>query len=197
MALDTSYRATIGRIAPVIPLLIEALQHGVTKADEYWTAEAFGRGRHPHLWPHIARAHTLERLADLGVPGFEDDDLPSPPMSAVLVKYGADILKVRLSHDGEVPVPGQSQALTEYFRQEPQIPGMETNNLLVLWRPEGGTLVEPLTLVRPLGGGRSRHDTIIEWSGTIESRMATLRAADLDELRPLFEQPALGSTDTA
>jgi hypothetical protein len=53
-------------------------------------------------------------------------------------------------------------------------------------------LVEPLTMARPVGGDHRRHSLQLSWEGPLSSQMATLRAADLDELRPAAEYPMLG-----
>ncbi|HWL35148.1 MAG TPA: hypothetical protein VNQ77_03045 [Frankiaceae bacterium] len=199
MAIDTSYGATIGRVASVMPPLVDALQTGIDLANEYWMRFGWRRHHYPQLWSHLVRTHALGRLGEAGFVADVDDDEgagTTPPMSALLIEHGQDILKVRLSQDGKVPLPGPSAALTNYYRQHPQLPGLETKNLVVLWRHEHGRLVEPLTLVRPLDGGRSERDLVLGWVGPVDRGMVRLRAADLDELRPLFEQPALGSDDT-
>lgn len=198
--IDTSYRATIARIAPAIAPLADALQHGIDRANAYWSQHAWHPRHYPQLWSHLVRTHTLTRLGTAGFvanPDDEEDGGITPPMSALLIEHHYDIIKVRLSQDGSVPIPGNSQALTDYYRQHPQLPGMETNNLVMLWAHRDGRLVEPLTLVRPTDGGRRQRDLVLEWSGSVSREVATLRAADLDELRPHFEQRALGSDDTA
>jgi hypothetical protein len=53
-------------------------------------------------------------------------------------------------------------------------------------------LVDPMTLVRPTGGGHRRNSLSVDWVGRLSQSMASLRAADLDELEPDQQYRQLG-----
>ena len=72
---------------------------------------------------------------------------------------------------------------------------MDTDNLLLLWRDNQGVLVEPLTLVRPVGGDHRRDSLTLSWRGKLSREMADMRAADLDGLRPDADWGRLGGED--
>lgn len=195
--LDTSYEATLRRLAPIVGPLCESLQYGIDGADEVYRFRGYRAARHAHLWSHLARTEALQMLERHRLVADEDDERAEsdPPLSAIRLQHGPDILKVRLSRDGDVPQPGTSVALASFYGQQTQLPGMETNNLLLLWRPMAGKLITPLHLVRPVRGGRYKRDLLVGWRGPLAPDVASLRAADLNELRPLEEQRELGSDD--
>src|SRR5262249_20737268 len=106
------------------------------------------------------------------------------------------LLRPRTTRRGrlEIPLPGRSAARQRFWRQEAgsALPGMETDNLLLLWTDTAGILDEPLLLVRPLGGDQRRRSLKLDWVGRLERSMAGSRVEDLDELMPAVEYPRLG-----
>jgi hypothetical protein len=72
---------------------------------------------------------------------------------------------------------------------------MKTDNLLLIWRDDRGTLMDPMILVRPLRGDHRKESLQINWSGRLSRNMTDLRADDLDELVPDIEYRALGDVD--
>jgi hypothetical protein len=70
--------------------------------------------------------------------------------------------------------------------------GMDTVNLLLLWQDDAGVLLDPMTLVKPLGGDHRRDSLRVQWMGKSSRRMALMRAADLNELEPDHEYREIG-----
>lgn len=96
-----------------------------------------------------------------------------------------------------IPIPGRSKDRQAFWSQAAgsALPGMQTDNMLLLWCDDMGELIDPMLLVRPLGGNHRRYSLRFEWAGKLSRDMARLRAADLDELRPAVEYRQLGDEE--
>ena len=123
-------------------------------------------------------------------------------MSSILIPYKGLAIKVlhtRDDHAGAVilPVPGRSRARQRFWRQVEcsALPGMETDNLILLWRDKEDTLVDTMHLMRPTGGDHRLCSLTFAWVGLFTRSMAQMRAADLDELAPVMGYQQLGDGD--
>jgi hypothetical protein len=193
-----SYVETLRVIQPIIPPIFAALRFGLSSAEQIHERGRFDRKRDSHFYAHAVRRSAADYLTRAGLLAeAEDDDRPELAMSSLLVRHPGVALRVyrsQPSSKGEltIPVPGRSRAKQAFWRQEQALDGMEMDNILLLWRDDEGVLVEPLTMARPVGGNHERRSLRLSWEGSLSSQMATLRAADLDQLRPAVEYPMLG-----
>ena len=196
-----TYAASVAALQPIVVPVFDALQAGLDAATEHHAHAGFARHRDPWYFAHTVRRVAAERLRNLGVLAeAEDADRPYLALSGLLIFHRDRAVRVLRSQETrtgeiEVPVPGRSAARQRFWHQEPALDGMDTDNLLLLWRDDDGVLVEPLTLVRPVGGDHRRDSLALSWRGTLSREMAAMRAADLDELQPDAAWGRLGGED--
>jgi hypothetical protein len=137
---------------------------------------------------------------DQGIQAVEENSgRPLLTLSGLLIRhrgFAVKVLRPQESKSGQVaiPVPGRSRRRQSFWRQDAgsAIPGLETDNLLLLWRDNAAELVDPMILVRPVGGDHRRDSLRVNWHGPLSRSMTTLRAADLDELEPTVDNQQLG-----
>lgn len=198
-----SYGQTVRTLQPVIPLLFDALSEALGKAASEHADKGYRRVDDQHYFAATARREVLHQLGKVGLIALNDDgDRPLLPMSSLLLRYGGLALWIfktqKTSPSGvqhEIPLPGTSTRKREFWRQDPMLEVMQTDNILLLWSEDRGVLETTMTLVRPLGGDHRRANLRFEWAGPLRREMAKLSAADLDELRPAIEHPTLGAED--
>jgi hypothetical protein len=195
----SSYQQTLRALRPIITPVFESIKKGLNAANQAHGPGGFSRRRDPHYYAHTVRRTAADVLREQGLLAEADQsDRPELGLSGLLIRHDGvalRILRSGLSAAGQVviPIPGRSEARQAFWRQESALPGMEADNILLLWRDEVGELVEPMFLIRPLGGTYRRDSLIIDWTGRLTSGMAYLRAADLDELQPDMVQGQLGN----
>lgn len=195
-----TYAESVRRLQPVIPLLFDALEGGLGGANKHHADHELRRSDDPWHFAHTARRLAIEYLRSKGLQAETDEGRPMYAMSGLLVFYqdmAVRILRPSVSsRTGKVtiPIPGRSKARQAFWGQAESsaIPGLETDNLLLLWRDQAGKLADPMTLVRPTGGGHRRNSLRVDWVGKLSRGMASLRAADLDELEPDQQYRQLG-----
>ncbi|SFP79567.1 hypothetical protein SAMN05421810_103444 [Amycolatopsis arida] len=200
-----SYRQAVEALQPVIPQLFDAVSEGLEHAVRYHADEEYQRQDDAHFFPTVARRKVLDRLYRAGlIARHPKGDRPLLSMSGLLVPYENVVIWVRKMRkvrsdpvEHEIPLP-QSRRQRQFWRQEPvlDLPGLPTDNLLLLWSEDHGVLDPAMTLVRPLGGDHRRDNLRYEWAGPLRREMATFSAADLDELRPAPRQSTLWEEDT-
>lgn len=196
----STYSEAVKAFQPVIDPLYTAVKAGLDEAASDHTNKNISRNDDPHYYLHTVRRIACRELNKQGLNAInEQSDKPLQPMSSILLPYrglAVKVLHTHLDKHGKViiPIPGRSRQRQRFWHQAAgsALPGMETDNLLLLWRDELGELVEPMQLVRPLGGDHRRNSLVYHWKGKLERRMATFRAADLDELQPEVEYRQLG-----
>jgi hypothetical protein len=199
----STYSQAVKAFQPVIDPLYKAINAGLDEAARDHTSKGFKRKDDPHYYLHTVRRIVCAELRDLGLTAInENSDKPLLAMSSILIPFknlAVKVLHTHLDKHGKVvlPIPGRSRDRQSFWRQEAgsALPGMQTDNLLLLWMDELGTLVEPMHLLRPVGGNHRRNSLRLEWKGKLERQMATFRAADLDELVPEVEYRQLGDGD--
>ncbi|MEV6963425.1 hypothetical protein AB0M97_30600 [Streptomyces sp. NPDC051207] len=195
-----TYAESVRQLQPVIPPIFSALEKGLKGANEHHTSNGLVRSDDPWHYAHTARRIALEELRSLGLQAETEDGRPLYAMSGLLLFYKTMAVRIlRPSDDARtggvtIPLPGRSKKRQAFWSQDPAsaIPGLETDNLLLLWKDDAGKLVDPMTLVRPTGGGHRRNSLRVDWVGKLSRSMATLRAADLDELEPDQQYKQLG-----
>ncbi|MET9761195.1 hypothetical protein ABZ016_19355 [Streptomyces sp. NPDC006372] len=194
------YAESVRQLQPVIPLIFSALEAGLEAANEHHTNNGLVRSDDPWHYAHTARRIALEQLRSEGLQAETESGRPLYAMSGLLLFYKDMAVRIlRPSDDARtggvtIPLPGRSKKRQAFWSQAEgsAIPGLETDNLLLLWRDQEGKLADPMTLVRPTAGGHRRNSLRIDWVGKLSKGMATLRAADLDELEPDQQYRQLG-----
>jgi hypothetical protein len=199
----STYAEAVKAFQPVIDPLYAALGAGLEEAQADHTRKDLNRDDDPHYFLHTVRRIACKELGAHGLTAInENSDKPLLPMSSILIPFrhlAVRVFHTRLDNTGKVviPIPGQSRDRQRFWRQEEgsALPGMETDNLLLLWRDDLGELMEPMHLIRPLGGDHRRASLVYQWKGKLERQMADFRVSDLDELQPDVEYRQLGDGD--
>jgi len=193
-----TYPATVVAVQPVIEPLYLALQHGLKVAAEIHGQHRWRRRHDKQYYSHTVRRRAVEDLRDGGFVVDEDDHGNVPAMSGITVRHGGVALRMYrapVTRKGvvEVPLPRRSLKLQAFYRQEAGsvLPGMETNNVLGLWQDDEGVLIDPIILVRPLGGDHRKENLRLDWKGPLRREMANYRAVDLTALEPDVQYPRL------
>jgi hypothetical protein len=194
-----SYSQAVRTLQPIIDPVFDGIAHGLKVANQEHTRLNLRRSDEPWFYLHFVRRLACQRLHEQGLQATEEDGRFRFPMSALVIPFKNYIVRIYHSEANreqqpEVPVPGHSRTRQEFWRQEP-FDGMRTHNLLLMWRDDQGTMVDPMTLVRPLGGDHRRETLRVHWAGRLSRNMTDLRADDLDELVPDVEYRALGDVD--
>jgi hypothetical protein len=191
-----SYGQAVRTLQSIIDPVFDGIQHGLKVANDEHARLGLKRGDEPWFYLYFVRRLACQRLREQGLQATEDDGRFRYPMSALVVPFKEYIVRIYHSDASpdqkpEIPVPGHSRTRQEFWRQEP-FDGMRTHNLLLIWRDDQGTLVDPMTLIRPLGGDHRRETLRVHWTGRLSRNMTDLRAEDLNELVPDSENLALG-----
>ena len=185
----TTYGGALSALHPIVQPIFDSLAEGLEESQRYHTEKSYLRSDDPHFYLHMARRHACEELGKQGVHARLVDDSAALNMSGILLYHGG--LAVRVLHtqrDGrervQIPVPGHSQLRQDFWGQAPAIPGLDTDNVLLLWLDNEGTLEDPMIMIRPLGGDHQRSSLRLEWRGKVSREMGTRRAEDLVDLEP-------------
>lgn len=203
-----TFGATVAKLQPIIVRVFDAFSEGVEIANRDHTDREYKRKDDPHHYAGIARRHVMEVLKRDGLLRLRAaDDRPEHPMSALRVDYNEVALWMfktphpfdnlepsvaeRRKHHA-VPLPGHSERKREFWSQASMLPGMQTDNILLIWSESGGELSPVITLARPVAGDHRRSTLQCQWAGHLRREMATLSVDDLTELEPAFEQTTLG-----
>lgn len=191
-----SYGRALSALHPTFATIVRSLEEGLQEAQQYHTDRLYKRSDDPHLYLHLARRRACLVLEEAGLSAKLVDDSVTLNMSGILIHHkGFAVRVLHAQRDGsgrvEEPVPGPSKPRQDFWRQVPAIPGLETDNLLLLWLDDGGVLEDPMILTRPLGGDHSRATLQLEWRGKIFREMTKLRAEDLVDLEPDWQAERL------
>lgn len=174
-----TYQQALHRLQPVIPFLFDSLQEALTRTAEDHDQKKLKRSTDPHYFAHGVRRLYSEQLKAKGLLVTEHDRSVLP-MSGIRIDHdGLSVWMFRSEKEIPLPVSTRKQ---EFYSQTSTLEGWD--NLLLLWSDLNYVLRDPMHLVRPLGGDNQRANLRIDWSGPLARGMATMRAADLDELQP-------------
>jgi hypothetical protein len=199
-----TYARALRTMQPIIDPLYEALVIGLRGAGEVHTTHGLARADDPWYYVHTARRLACEHLRSLGIQAENDETgRPLLAMSGIMIYYRD--LAIRVLHTqpragttdkpAEIPLPGHSIPRQHFWGQHSALPGLQTDNHLLLWLDKDGVLVDRMTLIRPLSGDHRRSSLRLHWEGPVLRQMAQARAADLDELLPDVEYPLIDSQE--
>lgn len=180
-------------VDPLLPLLRRLLDDAAGKARDYPQMNL--ERRDLCFMSHLVRLHVKSELVGLG---FDCRDIANTGLFFTYQKYPVRILK---ADEGELPLPGQSRKMHDYYGQErslelfPRETQQQTDgpNLIYLWDVNGDYFVDRLKLICPKAGGDTRSSIEIHWQDILLSPKQWAREqgeedrleGDLDEIRPL------------
>lgn len=168
----TTYQGAVRVLQPVIEPAYDALQAGLKQAAEDHVSKKFRRKDDPHYYLHTVRRVAVKQLQGKGLQAIADgSSKPLLPMSSILIPYRGLAVKVLHTVKDDagnfiIPVPGRSKDRQAFWSQAAgsALPGMQTDNMLLLWCDDMGELTDPMLLVRPLGGNHRRYSLRFEWA---------------------------------
>ena len=169
-----SFEGTLRDVAPIIPFIYTAFDHGAFQACEFFDNQAEEENRiiEPYLASMLARYYAVRELRKLGQDAKEEVlNLDNVPNIGVYLHYGKYHIRILKSDGGEVPIPGSMKREQFYGQQPwllPQISEDEEGvNLLILWDTHSRYSLNNLYIACPKQGGRSRESIEYFWSERI------------------------------
>jgi hypothetical protein len=186
-----TYASVVRAIQPIIVPVFDALTNGLREASEEHARRSLRREDDPWYYLHSTRRSALEYLRTAGglAATVEEGDRSMLPLSGLLIPYRNVVLRLLRPDTNraglpEIPIPGRSQAKQSFYRQK-AISGLEgADHVLLIWTDTDGVLDDPVKLARPSYGDHRRDTLRLSWDGPLRRSMASLRAEDLDVLRP-------------
>lgn len=157
-----SFRKTVQILQPAILPIVSALGRGLDAANEQHAGQQFRRRDDPWYYAHTVRRVACDQLRSHGLQAVaEESDRPYLALSGLLVFHRNVALRIMRPEQTKAgrfvtPIPGRSAPRQRFWRQDSMLPGMQTDNLLLLWQDRDGELIEPMQLVRPVGGDHRR-----------------------------------------
>ena len=170
----SSPAAVVARLRPLLLAVHEALASGVAVSAAVHAAHGWSPSADRHLDHQLVRREAMERLKPWGA---GPDELSEPllarqlelqdtggnlglPMSGLILRTPADVLRVWRSDDGELP-PAVTDGLRAFYRQAPgrqlqldlEAPARtppRLDHLALLWA-DAGAVITRFDLVRPSG----------------------------------------------
>lgn len=193
LCLVTDYGSTLKTLQPIIGPIFAGLQAGLVEAEERSGAKTWRRIDDPWYYAHTVRRVAVEEFREQGSQVLhERTGRPLLHMSGLLVSYQDYHVRIlkgtgKASTPAELetlPIPGRSRRRQAFWRQEPALPGLAVENLLLVWLDVNGVLAPRATLAKPIAGNQARNSTRVDWDGLISPDMAAARAEDLLSRRP-------------
>jgi hypothetical protein len=168
------FHEALKELAIYFPIFYDAFESADAHVKEYLEGlqASFDPWLHAHLVRHYVKLDL--RNHELEAEDFKPENLA---MSGLSFRIGRWFLRMRKSERGEVPPPGHSRILNEYYRQQ-KLPGefSETHNLLLLWHANFIGDFKGLSLVYPLTAD------VIRWKADIPHPAQTVdEATTLDQ----------------
>jgi hypothetical protein len=178
--------AVTRRLRPLLLAVHAALSAGVTVSAEIHAVRGWSPAADRHLDHQLVRREAMERLRPWGARPEDAPDHPLAarqldfleagadnlglPMSGLILRTPADVLRVWRSDDGELPAAA-TDGLRAFYRQDPtrqlQLALVDGSggpaapgHLALLWADDGGVLTR-FDLVRPCGHAGRRVQ--VDW----------------------------------
>jgi hypothetical protein len=188
---DSSPAAVIARLRPLLLAVHDALTSGVEVSAAIHAAHGWSPTADRHLDHQLVRREAMERLKPWGA---GPDELSDPllarqlelldtaanlglPMSGLILRTPADVLRVWRSDDGELPAAA-TDGLRAFYRQDPSRQLQLTldpdasrtapGHLALLWADAGAVLTR-FDLVRP--GGYVGRRVQVDWHVDLLQRL--------------------------
>ena len=190
-------------VDPLLPILRQLLDDAAGRAREYPQMNL--ERRDLCFMSHLVRLHVKSGLMGLG---FDCRDIAN---TGLFFTYGRYPIRILKADEGDLPVPGQSRKMQDYYGQAhslelfPRETRQQTDgpNLIILWDTNADYFVDSLKLICPRAGGDTKASVEIHWEDAILSPRQWAREQgeedrpedDLDEIRPLRDNAASAGED--
>jgi hypothetical protein len=179
-----SPEAAIEKTQPVSDVLIPALDAACDKAVGIFEHQFGVKDKlDPHLFAHLARFSTKQRLVTAGIAelGYEIAEIPNTGLFMHTAEIEIRVLKARYKFDDEsqtfsraVPNPGTSEARKEYFQQPALMPqvigGPPILKLVYIWDYDSNYQFICLELACPKRYDVGRNSVDLHWLQPVVSR---------------------------
>src|SRR5262245_56097603 len=110
---EPSPEGVLKDLAPIVPEIYSAIEAGVLEARSYFGENPIDDGA---LAAHLLRYKAKKTLGACGLSAeFEREELPQSGLSLMYAGYH---LRIRKAVDGLPPVPGPSEPLQDFYRQQ-------------------------------------------------------------------------------
>lgn len=173
-------------VAPLVPEIYRAFEHGTAKASAYFQTENLQRD--PHLEAMIVKAHGLDHLRKSS--DFSEVAFDRLAMCGISFRYNNWQFRLWKSadrYDAKIPSPGQSNKKQEYFvqpeqidlfehsKERPTISGPELH-LIILWNLDGLGNLEKLWLVCPESYNQQTGEIKVHWVAELPNPLSEIQA---------------------
>lgn len=174
-------------LEPVVTTMREALDHGLSLADE----RTAGFEEDPWLHAHFVRTGVHDYFSVMPPEGFEVHRLA---LAGIEVIQGLRVVRVLKSQAGGVPKPGLNRARQSFWSNRelgitPTAVSSAGGNLILDWSTGAGQEIE-LALSEPAGVWRYQGVPKLRWRRRIEQSLELLRFVPEDgdiEVAPIFD----------
>lgn len=182
--------STMKDLAPIIPTIYTALDHGIFKTKEFFETQERkdDRGIDRYLAPNVVRYYAIRHLIRAGQEAFEDNELSldNIPNNGIHINCDPYQIKILKSNCGGLPTPGHSIKRQEYYDQLfPGFPDIEEDlsiiNLLLLWDIKGNyDGLRALSLACPKSGKETRDSVQHHFHCKIPTKLLYGEYSDTD-----------------
>lgn len=186
------------RLAPLLPKVYSAIDHGTSKTDEFFERENSGI-IDPYLAPALVRHFALRELRKL-TPNAKDEDnisLDNVPNNGIYIHCREYHIRILKSSNGQPPYPGRSISRQEFYQQ--QIPFnfyKEGVNLLIHWDVNPPYNLSTLYMACPRDSAVYREAIPLHWNLQIPDKFlfgfeAETSSEEIKDLQISFKEPDL------
>jgi hypothetical protein len=198
MLIVPEFETVCERLAPLLPKVYSAVDHGTSKVCEFFEKEAAGIVD-CYLAPALVRYFALRELKKLDPNGKGEDDvaLDNIPNNGIYIHCGGYHIRILKSSSGGPPYPGRSISRQEFYQQ--QIPFKfyeEGVNLLILWDVNPPYNLSTLYMACPKDSATYREPIPLHWHLQIPDKFlfgieAETSSEEIQDLQISFKEPDL------
>jgi hypothetical protein len=171
------------RVAPIVPEIYRAFEHGTMKSSQYFSVENLQRD--PYLEAMLVKAHAREHLHK--APDFSKVVFDKLAMCGIAFRYGKWQFRLWKSADPrqpKVPQPGHSAKRRLYFVQPEQLVLFDHKkkvtpklHLIILWNLDTRGDLEKLWLVCPESFDPESGAIRVYWVAELPNPVTGLQAS--------------------
>jgi len=188
------FETVVSVLAPLLPKVYSALDHGTSKVCEFFEREASGN-IDCYVAPALVRYYALRELKKLDrkAKGEEDVNLDNIPNNGIYIHCGGYHIRILKSSNGGPPYPGRSISRQEFYQQHFTF-YEEGVNLLILWDVNPPYNLSTLYIVCPRDCGTYRESIPVHWQFPIPERFlfgieAETASEETHDLQLSFKEP--------
>jgi len=187
------FETVLNFLAPILPKIYSALDHGTSEVCEFFEKKALGI-IDPYLAPNIVRYFALRELKKLDQNGKEEDvNLDNIPNNGIYIHCGGYHIRILKSSNGQLPFPGRSISRQEFYQQHFKF-YEEGVNLLILWDVNPPYNLSTMYIVCPKDVGIYREPVPVHWQFPIPDKFlfgieAETASEEIHDLQLSFKEP--------